>query len=88
MTIFRDSTDEAIDEISINMKSSIKRALGITPSQYEILARAVKELYTAAYWTSKGQKSETEEVRLWENVRKAAGIRKGTATKLGVGKIV
>ena len=57
--------------------------------QYTKMVKAVEALYTAAYWSScdsDNPLNKEEEIRLWENLRKAAGIRKGTATKLGVGQ--
>lgn len=47
------------------------------------LLSVVRELYEAGKWTCDNL-TESEQVRLWVKLRDAAGITKGTATKLGV----
>jgi len=48
------------------------------------LLKAVEELYESGLWVCEGM-PEDEQKRLWENLRDAAEIPKGTATALGVG---
>ena len=50
------------------------------------LKQAVKELYFAGLWKC-DVLDEAEQVRLWEQLRDAASLKKGTATKNGVGKV-
>lgn len=48
------------------------------------LRATVKDLYEAGRWECPTLTKE-EQAKIWEEVRDAAKIKKGTATKLGVG---
>ncbi len=48
------------------------------------LLTAVRKLYSAGKWECKTLSVE-KQVKLWENLRNAAKIKEGTATKKGVG---
>jgi len=45
------------------------------------LLEVVKKIYVAGYWTCK-EISIEEQIKLWTELRDAAGIPEGTATKL------